>query len=94
MCLRYTGKKMSISVGKHALMWKLFCQLSLSTFVYFALRVKKRCQILGAWDINHFISDIRNGTEALIFVCVHVIFAQPFMQIVEIWLLQGLLSLR
>ena len=51
-------------------------------FAYFALRVQKRCQILGAWDINHFIFDFRNGLEALPFLfnifCrrVHAIFAQ------------------
>ena len=52
-------------------------------FAYFALRVQKRCQILGAWDINHVIFDFKNGLEALpfsfnIFLCrrVHAIFAQ------------------
>ena len=31
-CASISGKRMPISVGKHALMWKLFWQLSLSTF--------------------------------------------------------------
>ena len=57
MYLRCTDKKMSISVGKHAGISN-FGGFPYPLFVYFALRFKKRYQILGTGEIHYLTVDV------------------------------------